>query len=253
MTVKKALKVLIVDDEPEARKLLNSLLKEIHHVEIVAEAAHAEEALYQLIKYYPDLIFMDINMPGKSGMDLIQLIRTRNVDVPVVFVSAYKEYAVQSIRNEVYDFLLKPLCRKELKQVVEKHRRQNEKDLPQRLAEILNNIKEDSKIRINSRYSYILVDPDEIVFCQTDDGYTSIYLSSGKQEVASATLSQLEEMLDKWNFYRLSRSELINLEYVRKVDRSGDSCLLRSNGQSWELKTSRRGITDLLLDIYNYA
>jgi len=253
MTTKKTFKILIVDDEPEARNLLKSLLQEIRNVEVVGEAGYAEQALYNLVEFYPDLILMDINMPGKSGMDLIQLIRTRNVDVPVVFVSAYKKYAIQSIKNEVYDFLLKPVSRDELQEVIEKYRRKNEKDLPQRLAAILNSIKEDSKIRINSRYSYVLIDPCEIVYCQTDDGYTIIQLSNGKQEVASATLSQLEEMLKNWNFYKLSRSVLINLDYVRKVDKSDDICMLKSENQKWEIHTSRRGINDLLENIYNYA
>lgn len=253
MTVKKAFKVLVVDDEPEARKLLTSLLEDMTNVEVVAEACHAEEALYQIIEEYPDLVFMDINMPGKTGMDLIQLIRARNVDVPVVFVSAYKEYAVQSIKNEVYDFLLKPVDREELKQVVEKYRRMNERDLPRRLIEILENIKEESKIRINSRHSYILVDPSEIVFCQTEDGYTVIYLSTGKEEVASATLSQIEEMVEHWNFYRLSRSILINLDYIRSIDKSKDRCILKSNTNTWDLNASHKGISDLLLNVFNYA
>lgn len=246
-------KVLVVDDEPEARRLLKSLLQEMNNVEVVAEACQAEEALYRLLETYPDLILMDINMPGKTGMDLIQLIRARNVDVPVVFVSAYKEYAIQSIKNEVYDFLLKPVDRNELKEVVEKYRRRNDRGLPRRLIEILDNIKEESKIRINSRYSYILVDPSDIVFCQTDDGYTVIYLSNGKEEVASATLSQIEEMVENWNFYKLSRSVLINLDYMRSIDKAKDKCTLKSNSNVWELNASHKGISELLLNVYNYA
>jgi DNA-binding LytR/AlgR family response regulator len=250
---KKAFKVLIVDDEPEARLLLSSLLEEIPYVKVVGEACHAEEALYLLVEHYPDLILMDINMPGKSGMELIQLIRKRNMDVPVVFVSAYKEYAVQSIKNGVYDFLLKPIDRKELKDVIDKYRRRNERDLPRRLMEFLENIREDSKIRINSRYSYILVDPSEIVYCQTDGGYTVIYLANGKEEVASATLSQIEEMVKKWNFYKLSRSILINQDYVRRVDRSNDKCLLKSDSNTWEINASHKGIIEFLVNSFQYA
>lgn len=253
MAETKAFKVLIADDEPEARLLLKSLLKEIRYVQVVGEANHAEEALYQLIEHYPDLILMDINMPGKSGMELIRLIRKRNVNVPVVFVSAFKEFAVQSIKNEVYDFLLKPVDRKELKEVIEKYRRRNDRDLPRRLMEVLENIREDSKIRINSRYSYILIDPSEIVFCETDGGYTAIYLANGKEEVASATLSQIESMVEKWNFFKLSRSILINIDYIRQVDKSNDKCLLKSNSHTWELTTSHKGILDLLTNRYQYA
>lgn len=253
MAEKKTFKVLIVDDEPEARLLLNSLLEEIRYVEVVGQACHAEEALYLLIEHYPDLILMDINMPGKSGIDLIQLIRKRNVDVPVVFVSAYKEYAVQSIKSGVYDFLLKPVDREELKGIIEKYRRLNERDLAGRLMEVLENIRENSKIRINSRYSYILIDPSEIIYCQTDEGYTILFLANGKEEVASATLSQIEVMVEKWNFYKLSRSVLINLDYVRKIDKSNDTCLLKSDSNIWEIKTSHKAINELLENSFHYA
>lgn len=253
MTTSNVFKVLIVDDEPEARLLLKSLLKEIHYVEVIGEAHHAKEALYLILEHYPDLVLMDINMPGKSGMELIQLIRKRNVDVPVVFVSAYKEFAVQAIKKEVYDFLLKPVDRKELKVVIDKYRRRNERDLPRRLMEVLDNIREDSKIRINSRYSYILIDPSEIVFCQTDGGYTIIYLSNGKEEVASASLSQIESMVEKWNFFKLSRSILINQDYIRQVDKSSDKCLLKSNSHTWELTASHKGISELLINGFQYA
>ena len=246
-------KILIVDDEPEARLLLKSLLAEIPYVEVAGQASHAEEALYLMIEHYPDLILMDINMPGKSGMELIQLIRKRNVDVPVVFISAYKEFAVQSIKNEVYDFLLKPVDRKELKEVVDKYRRRNERDLPRRLMEVLDNIREDSKIRINSRYSYILIDPSEIVFCQTDGGYTIIYLTNGREEVASATLSQIEKMVEKWNFYKLSRSILINQDYIRQVDKSNDKCILKSHSHTWDLSVPHKSVTELLINCFQYA
>ncbi len=246
-------KVLIVDDEAEARLLLRSLLGEIRNVEVVGEASQAEEALYCLVEHFPDLIFMDINMPGKTGMDLIHLIKKRNVDIPVVFISAFKEYAIQAIRNGVYDYLLKPVSRTELEHVIEKYRRRNERDLPRRLIEMLENIKEDTKIRINSRHSYILINPSDIVFCQTEDGYTVIYLSNGKEEVASGPLAQIESMVENWNFYRLGRSVLINQDYIRSVDKTSDKCVLQSSSHSWEIKASHKAITELLSISFNYA
>jgi YesN/AraC family two-component response regulator len=101
---KKDFNVLIVDDEPEARFLLSSLLSEIKNVRI-GEADNAEKALYYLVEHYPNLVFLDINLPDKSGIELVKLLRKRNVDVPVVFVSANKEFALEAIRNEVYDFI----------------------------------------------------------------------------------------------------------------------------------------------------
>ncbi len=249
----KKFKILIVDDEAIARLLLKSLLSEIPNVEVVGEASQAEEALYFMVEYYPDLVFMDINMPGKTGMELIHLIKKRNVDVPVVFVSAFKEYAVQAIRNGVYDYLLKPVGRAELMDIVEKYRRKNDRDWPRRLEEMLDKLKEETKIRINSRHSYILINSNEIVFCQTEDGYTVLYLTSGKEEVASGSLSQIEEMVANQNFYRLGRSVLINQDYIRSIDKTLDKCIMQSNSHIWQIKASHKAITELLSTSFNYA
>lgn len=247
-------KIVIVDDEPEARSLLKSLLLEIQNVSVVGEADNAEAALYKIVEHYPNLVLMDINMPGKSGMELIELLKSRNVDVPVVLVSAHEKYAVQAIRNQIYDFLLKPISKEDLSNLVEKYRRLNKKDfLPGKLMEVLGSIKEDTKIRINSRHSYILINPSEIVYCMAEDGYTVIHLKSGKTEVSNTSLTHIESRVSKQNFHRLGRAVLINLEYVRSVNKGTDSVLLEHNSEKWEVFASHRSIKDLLEGSYNYA
>ena len=211
MAFENKFKILVVDDEPEACLLLKSLLVEIDTVELVGCASNAEEALYLLVEHYPNLVLLDINLPGKSGIDLIHLIRKSNIDIPVVLVSAFKEYAIKAIRCQVYDFLLKPISRHDLKNVVEKYRRLNKKDLPGKLMELLNSIKEEVKIRINSQHSYILINPAEIVFCAAEEGYTTIYLTNGKTEIANTALKQIELKVKNYNFFRLGRSTLIKL------------------------------------------
>lgn len=246
-------KILIVDDEPEARNLLKSLLCEINFVTVIGEADTAESALYKIVEHYPNLVLMDINMPGKTGMDLVDLIHSRNVDVPVVFISAYEEYAVKAIRNQVYDFLLKPVMFDELKKIVEKYYRLNKKDLPGKLMDVLHSIKEDNKIRINSRYSYILINPSEIVFCVAEDGYIILHLITGKQEVSNSSLTEIAGKLEGQNFYRLGRSVLINLEYIRKINKSTNCVSLNYEDTSWEVFSSNKSVKDLLQNHFNYA
>lgn len=246
-------KILIVDDEPEARVLLKSLLNEIETVKIVGEASNAEEALYLLVENYPSLILLDINMPGVTGLNFVRLLRKANIDIPVVFVSAYKKYAIEAIRCSVYDFLLKPVEQEDLQQLIQKYQKQDNKDLSAKLGEVLGTIKEETKIRINSRHSYILVEPSEVIYCEAEGGYTNIFLSNGKVEVSNTTLLQVEQKLLVYNFFRLGRSMLINKEYVRSVNKSNRSCTLEKDGSKWEIRASSKAIKEFLLIGFNYA
>jgi two-component system LytT family response regulator len=246
-------KVLIVDDELAARSLLKSLLEEMENVEVVAEASNAVSAMYKLVENYPNLILLDINMPEISGLDFVRLLRKANIDIPVIFVSAYKKYALEAIRSGVYDFLLKPVDREDLKELILKYQTQNYKDLSSKMTQVLSSIKEDTKIRINSRHSYILVKPTEILYCEADGGYTNIFLSNGKVEVSNSTLSHVEQKLQLFNFFRLGRSYLVNKEYVRSVKKSSKICVLENEGKKWEIRSSQKSIKEFLLKGFNYA
>lgn len=253
MTDEKLFKVLIVDDEPEARSLLRFLLEGIENLKVVAEVGNVEKALYHLVDDLPNLIFLDINMPGRTGMDFTELLRKRNIEVPIVFVSAHEEYAIRSIRNGVYDFLLKPVDRNELKALVEYHMRTNNKGIRGKLVDVLDSIREDIKIKISSNHSYILVNPEDIAFCLAETGYILLQLTNGKTEVAHTTLSQLSGLLTKYNFYRLGRSHLINLDHIYQVNKSKDSCILTHKDLFWEIKASHQSIKQLLNNNYDYA
>lgn len=246
-------KVLIVDDEPEARSLLCSLLSSLNSVKVVGEAENVEKAMYLLVEHYPNLIFLDINMPGKTGVELVALMRERNVNVPVVFISAHSEFAIEAIRNEVYDFLLKPVDKKDLQKIVSKYQRLNSKDLPGKLMEILQSISEDSKIQINSKHSYILVNPSEIVYCRADKGSTTIFLNNGKKEVSNGTLTQIESKVKAYNFYRLGRSVLINQTYIREIIKKSNKCILKHNELEWVIEAPKHSIRNLLVNSFSYA
>lgn len=246
-------RVLIVDDEPDARTFLKSLLSGINYVEVVGEAENVENALFKIVEYYPNLVFMNINMSGKLGMEFIELLKDRNVDIPIVLVSAFEKYVINAIRNQVYDFLLKPILIDDLKAIVEKYKRLDRKDLSGKLMDVLSSIKEDRKIRINSRNSYTLISPSEIVYCEADDGCTVIHLTTGKMEVSNYSLTQIESRLEGRNFYRLGRSTLVNQNYVRSINKGTDSVLLKYNSTQWEVFSSHKSIRELLQSSYNYA
>lgn len=249
----KYFKVLIVDDESEARGLLRYLLSSLNSVKVIGEAENAEKALYLLVEHSPNLIFLDINMPGKTGVDLVHLMRGKNINVPVVFISAHSEYAIEAIRNEVYDFLLKPVDKIDLQKIVSKYQRLNNKNLPGKLMEILQSIKEESKIQINSNHSYILVNPSEIVYCIADNGSVKIHLNNGKTEISNGTLTQIESRVKAHNFYRMGRSILINQDYIREIVKKSNKCILKHKQLEWVIEAPKHSIKNLLINSFNYA
>lgn len=250
---RKKFKVLIVDDEPGSLTLLRTMLEEIPNVEVVGEANDSEKAFYLILERLPNLVLLDINMPGHSGTDLKKLLNKSLVDVPVVFVSANKEYAIEAIRNGVYDFLPKPVIKDELREIIEKYQRLNHHFFPGKIVDVVNAIPEDVKIRVNSQYSYILINPYDIVYCQSIGGSTFIYLTNGKKEVANSNLTQLEQMLKRWNFYRLGRSLLINLDHIRKIDKVKNKCYFKKGSKTWEVNSPQQATKELLLSYYFYA
>lgn len=141
----------------------------------------------------------------------------------------------------------------DLRKTIEKYRRLNKKDLPKKLMDVLGTIKEGRKIRINSRYSYILINPEEIVHCEAEEGYSILHLNTGKNEVSNTSLTIIENMLEGHHFYRLGRSGIINLNYVRSISKASDSVLLEYKNTKWEVFASHNAIKELLESSYNYA
>lgn len=253
MAENRVLKVVIADDEPDARNLLRSSLGEIGNVELVGEAKHSEEAFYLISEKMPDVVLLDVNMPGKSGLELTHLLNKRMVDIPLIFISGHKEYAVEAIRQGVYDFLLKPVSTDELKKVLDKYRLVDHRSFPDKIAEIIKQIPDEVSIKFNTPDSYVFYNPSEIVYCRSRDGFVNIYLANGKEELTTMSLSQIAEKVADLNFFRLGRSLLVNLDYVRAIDKSADSCLLKSDTSSWEVTSSHQAIKEMLQSCFNHA
>ena len=236
------LKALIVEDEKHDRDLLNYMLKSNPGIKEVHEASSAEEGLYKLIDLNPDVVFLDIVMPGKSGIDFIELIKKRNLNTNIIIVSAYREAAVEAIKNQVYDFLLKPINEKDLYKLVEKYRIKKDMNINEKLDKVLANINHSLKLKISSKNSQILIDPDDIVYCMAEGAYTDIHLSNGNIELANTYLSNIEKLLEDYRFFRIGRSVLINLDKLWKVSRSENTCTLLSNTKEIKLRGSAKQI-----------
>lgn len=236
--MEEVLKILVVDDEPEARELLAYMLLGNKGVSVVGVAGTVDEAVSLLRKEQPDLVLLDIQMPEKDGFHFIEQVHRSGEDPGIIFVTAYEHYAIQAIRKSVFDYIMKPVHQEELNNAIERFRQKERKNNDQSFHELLEAIRTNvpSRIKLNTRSGYVLIDPSEVVYCQADGNYTHIQLTRGNCEIISQNLGAIEEMLDGSTFFRASRSYLLNLKYISRVDRKSCNCILEYPGKSCSIK-----------------
>lgn len=238
------MKVLIVDDEQPARKKIISFLNNEAGIEQISEAGNGLEAIDKIRNEKPDIVFLDIQMPGKDGFGVIAEIGSENMP-PVVFVTAYDQYAIDAFDVNAVDYLLKPFDQERFKvsfsrvldEVKFKRNRSNE------LRLILNEIKKEKKyldrILINVGAKYFFVALKEILYISSAEKYAELHTIKGKY-LLRETMNNLEESLDPEMFARIHRSYIVNIEQIQEMQpwSHGDYVVVLKNGE--KLQMSRR-------------
>jgi two-component system LytT family response regulator len=234
------IRTIIIDDEQEARDVMQALVRKIPEIQLIDTCNGAEAGLDSILRNKPDLVFTDIKMPRKSGLEMVRELSEKQAMTTVVFVTAFDEYAIQAIRLAAFDFLLKPVDPDELHQVIRRFQAEKlQEEFDRKIALLVSQFRKPDKIRLNTRAGFILVDPADIVYIQADGNYSEIHFSRNKKELVSLQLGTLAELLPPGKFFRISRSALINLDFLRKVDRRSRKCELERNGEVFTLQVSR--------------
>ena len=224
------IRALLVDDEAPARSELGYLLARERDVEVVGEAASAGEALELARELSPDAVFLDVEMPGLSGVQAAPLVRERADPPAVVFVTAHERYAVDAFAVEAFDYLLKPVDPDRLGRVVER--------LRERSAESAAPV---AKVPVVSARGTELLDFDQVHYAQADGDYSRVH-TYDRSYLCTASLGELEERLPAGRFARIHRSHLVNLSKVAAVRRASPERLLLqlADAEKTELDVARR-------------
>jgi len=207
------MKALIIDDERLARKELTNLLQEYQEIEIVGEAVNAEDAEEKIKSLKPDLLFLDIQMPGKTGFELLESLDT----VPeVVFTTAYDEYALKAFDFNALDYLLKPIEPDRLKETVTKilNRDSKEEATTELPAQKLG---PSDRVFVKDGDKCWFVKLENIRLFESDGNYIKIYFENFKPMIHKS-LNALDEKLDDRSFFRASRKHIINLTWVESIE-----------------------------------
>jgi two-component system LytT family response regulator len=246
MNETKRIKTVLVDDEAEARDVLAVLLSRYHQVEIVAAADSADSGLESIMKFNPDLVFLDIRMPHKTGFDLVAQLRNRNLNPVIVFITAYDEYAIQAFKVAAFDYLLKPVDPEALADTLNRYSASRaDTDFRQKVDHLLRHLHHDDRIRVNTRAGFLLIDPTEIMHATADGNYTVIHFAASRSEVVTMNIGSLLKLLPEGHFIRISRSAMVNRSFLYRVDRKKRMCELRKDGVAIQLEVSRDFIREL--------
>lgn len=240
------IKAFIIDDEIQSRNILNRML---HHsfpeIALLGEASTVEEGLIGIRENCPNVVFLDIQMKGETGFDL--LYRLNEINFALIFTTAFDKYAIKAFRFNAIDYLLKPIVKEELIQAVNKVKQKitpvgptSKGQVEQLYQDIKNPGKIHNKIAIPTSDGFVIIPIEDIVYCRASSNYTEFCLTNKKSILSSYTLKQYDEILTAQSFFRAHRSYLINMAHV-KIYRKGEGGeIVMSNGDEIELSRTHK-------------
>jgi two-component system, LytTR family, response regulator len=231
------IKTLIIDDERLARNELRKLLSEFPDIEIIDEATNVDEGVEKIDMLGPDLIFLDIQMPGKTGFDLLQEVERAP---RVIFTTAYDEYALKAFEVNAFDYLLKPVEPKRLSDAIQKlnyeisRERANENGIFNRGP-----LTENDQVFVKDGERCWFVKLSEIRLFESVGNYAKVFFSTNKPLILKS-LNALEERLDEKMFFRANRKHIINLRWIERIEPYFNGGLLVELKGGEKIEVSRR-------------
>lgn len=233
------MRALVVDDEELARRNLISMLDGA--AEVIAEASNGIEGLEKILGLAPDVVFLDVEMPGMNGFEMLAQLSSPPL---VAFVTAYDHHAVQAFEAHAVDYILKPLRRERVARAVQQLRARSPSVAPDGLRSVLRQLPAVTKIAARRGRKICLLSPREVLWIGVDDRLVFLYTAQ-ERFLVERTIVELETMLSSEGFFRVSRGEIVNLQYARELipRSSGTWRLILSNGQ--EVDVSRERSRDL--------
>jgi two-component system, LytTR family, response regulator len=247
------IRTLVVDDEPMGRERVLSLLQQEEDVEVIGECSDGTQAIAAIQQHSPDLVFLDVNMPGANGFGVIDAVGADRMP-NVIFVTAYDEYALKAFEYHALDYLLKPFNRDRFQETLKHARASLERrragDLGRRLLALVNDIKPDAtrleRLVVKSGGRVFFLRTDEIDWIEAAGNYVRLHLGD-ESHLFRETMNRMEARLDTRRFVRIHRSRIVNTERIKELQPwfNGEYVVILRNGTRLTLS---RGYRDRLQD-----
>ncbi len=237
---------LIVDDEFQSRKLITKMLSRFFpEINNITEAATVDEAEKAIDTNLPQLIFLDIQIQAENGFDLLDKLTDYNFEI--IFITAYNQFAVKAFRYNALDYLMKPVDADEFKAAVIKAvKRINQavKNPQEQIGSLTQQLKNPQKIPdriiISSADGYLIIPVQDISYCQANSNYTVFHLKDKTKVTSSYTLRHYEDILKEHNFFRVHRSYMINLAFIKMYRKADGGIVVMNDGKEIEVSRSNK-------------
>jgi two-component system, LytTR family, response regulator len=227
------IKAVLIDDEINNLQNLQQLLnRHCPEVQVLATALNADEGRHIIQQHLPDVVFLDIQMPGKNGFDLLR--SHSHYEFDVIFVTAFDQYGIQAVKFAAIDYLLKPINTEELQnavsRLVAKNRHKKQNLQLENLINMFRQQKEDQRIALPTQKETRFIATGQIIRCESLNNYTSFYLSNEEKIIVSKPIYEYEELLAGYGFIRCHQSHLVNKKYIKSLIKEDGGYLLLENG-----------------------
>jgi two-component system LytT family response regulator len=238
-----SLKALIVDDELQSRSLIKKLVEDNFPNLTTDEAETVNSAKEKITQLRPDLVFLDVQMRGETGFDLLD--NLGKITFGVIFTTAHSEFAIKAFKYSALDYLMKPIDTEEFKLAVEKAlgrivNQQSSAEQVEFLKELRSNQKGPDKLTIPTAEGLLFVNMSDILYCHAVGNYTEFHCVSRQKIVSSYTLGYYDELLTGHKFFRVHRSYLVNLSHIKMYKRSDGGSIVMNDDEEIEISRNHR-------------
>lgn len=235
---------IIIDDEKNARETLAKIIERYFStkIKILFSADSVKEGVFAINKHNPDLVFLDIEMPEENGFKLFDYFDIYNFEV--IFTTAYKQYAIDAIKFAALDYLLKPINFIDLRDVLTRlEKKQSKTSNNAQIEAFLSNMNNDpgnfNKIALPTLDGYQLEKVNNIVYCQAEESYCKIFTNRNEVILVARTLKNIEELLPEEVFFRIHKSHLVNMNYIKSYSKTDGYKIKLENGVELDVATRR--------------
>jgi two-component system, LytTR family, response regulator len=237
------MRTIIIDDEPKNNRILSTLLKDYcTDINIIGVAKSVEEAYLLIVELKPDLIFLDIEMSGSNGFDLLD--KLMPIEFSVIFITAFENYSIKAFKYSALDYLLKPVNIEELQQAVEKAKKTiSQNDVNLKLTNYIENKKNAAtinKIALQTDDGLEFISLEIIVRVLSKSNYSLVYLKNEVKILSTKSLRDFEDILPNDIFYRVHNSHIVNINFIKKYHKGRGGYIELEDGTTLEVATRRK-------------